>query len=94
LDTCGYPILKVKGCLFTLFWLPFWTATSHGDDKMEEDSGSMGLIGEVVGLGDRIQEEQMHTGNKEHSLNSHDPVNHVCERRPNIGNVFNVHVLK
>lgn len=58
-------------------------ATFHGDDKMEEDSGSMGLIGEVVGLGDRIQEEQMHTGNKEHSLNSHDPVDHGCEPRPN-----------
>ncbi|KAL9375778.1 hypothetical protein Peur_032657 [Populus x canadensis] len=52
-------------------------ATFHGDDKMEEDSGSMGLLGEVVGVGDRIQEEQMHTGNKEPSLNSHDPVNHV-----------------
>lgn len=49
----------------------------------------MGLIGEVVGLGDRIQEEQMHTGNKEHSLNSHDPVDHGCEPRPNTGNVFN-----
>ncbi|XP_034924380.1 uncharacterized protein [Populus alba] len=59
-------------------------ATFRGDDKMEEDSGSMILIGEVVGLGDRIPEEQMHTGNKEHSLNSHDPVNHVCEPRPNI----------
>ncbi|KAG6747376.1 hypothetical protein POTOM_049780 [Populus tomentosa] len=58
-------------------------ATFHGDDKMEEDSGSVGLIGEVVGLGDRIKEEQMHTGNKEHSLNSHDPVDHVCEPRPN-----------
>ncbi|KAJ6971077.1 hypothetical protein NC653_035375 [Populus alba x Populus x berolinensis] len=64
-------------------------ATFHGDDKMEEDSGSVGLIGEVVGLGDRIKEEQMHTGNKEHSLNSHDPVDHVCEPRPNTGNVFN-----
>jgi hypothetical protein len=55
---------------------------------MEEDSGSMGLIGEVVGFDDRIQEEQMHTGNKEHSLNSLDPVNHVREPRRNIGNVF------
>jgi len=62
----------------------------------------MGLIGDVVGFDDRIQEEQMHTGNKEHSLNSPDPVNHVrepprlnignvfnCEPRPNICNVFN-----
>jgi hypothetical protein len=55
---------------------------------MEEDSGSMGLIGEVVGFDDRIQEEQMHTGNKEHSLNSLNPVNHVREPRHNIGNVF------
>ncbi|XP_011000152.1 PREDICTED: uncharacterized protein LOC105107804 isoform X1 [Populus euphratica] len=59
-------------------------ATFHGDDKMEEDSGSMGLIGEGVGFDDRIQEEQMHTGNKEHSLNSLDPVNHVREPRPNM----------
>ncbi|KAJ6971074.1 hypothetical protein NC653_035372 [Populus alba x Populus x berolinensis] len=64
-------------------------ATFHGDDKMEQDSGSMGLIGEVVGFDDRIQEEQMHTGNTEHSLNRIDPVNHGREPRPNIGNVFN-----
>nr|TKR74977.1 hypothetical protein D5086_0000289940 [Populus alba] len=59
-------------------------ATFHGDDKMEQDSGSMGLIGEVVGFDDRIQEEQMHTGNTEHSLNRIDPVNHGREPRPNI----------